>query len=54
MAEKEAIRERVWDELDDSGKARVPFPPQGEDILVRSSRVGTWRSRRCESESGTS
>jgi 5-formyltetrahydrofolate cyclo-ligase len=29
MADKEAIRQRVWDELDDSGEARFPFPPHG-------------------------
>jgi 5-formyltetrahydrofolate cyclo-ligase len=26
---KEAIRERVWDELEESGVARFPFPPHG-------------------------
>lgn len=26
---KEAIRERVWDALEDSGDARFPFPPHG-------------------------
>ncbi|WP_115864805.1 5-formyltetrahydrofolate cyclo-ligase [Halorussus litoreus] len=26
---KEALRERVWDELDESGEARFPFPPHG-------------------------
>jgi len=24
---KEEIRHRVWDELEDSGEARFPFPP---------------------------
>ncbi|QFU82829.1 5-formyltetrahydrofolate cyclo-ligase [Natronorubrum aibiense] len=26
---KEAVRERVWDALEDSGEARFPFPPHG-------------------------
>lgn len=24
---KQAVRERVWDDLEDSGVARFPFPP---------------------------
>ncbi|MFA9415724.1 5-formyltetrahydrofolate cyclo-ligase [Natrinema sp. HArc-T2] len=27
--EKQALRERVWDDLEDSGVARFPFPPHG-------------------------
>ena len=27
--EKQALRERVWDELEDSGEARFPYPPHG-------------------------
>ncbi|MFC7044427.1 5-formyltetrahydrofolate cyclo-ligase [Halobacteriaceae archaeon GCM10025711] len=27
--DKQAVRERVWDELEDSGVARFPFPPHG-------------------------
>lgn len=27
--EKDAVRERVWDDLEDSGEARFPFPPHG-------------------------
>lgn len=27
--EKQALRERVWDELEESGEARFPFPPHG-------------------------
>ncbi|OAQ51233.1 hypothetical protein HTG_17985 [Natrinema mahii] len=27
--EKAAVRERVWDDLEDSGEARFPFPPHG-------------------------
>ena len=27
--DKQEIRERVWDSLDDSGQARFPFPPHG-------------------------
>ncbi len=28
-ADKAAIRERVWDDLEESGEARFPFPPHG-------------------------
>jgi 5-formyltetrahydrofolate cyclo-ligase len=27
--DKEALRERIWDDLEDSGEARFPFPPHG-------------------------
>lgn len=27
--DKQALRERIWDELDESGEARFPFPPHG-------------------------
>jgi 5-formyltetrahydrofolate cyclo-ligase len=27
--DKQALRERVWDDLEDSGTARFPFPPHG-------------------------
>jgi 5-formyltetrahydrofolate cyclo-ligase len=27
--DKQSLRERVWDELEDSGEARFPFPPHG-------------------------
>ncbi|WP_436347934.1 5-formyltetrahydrofolate cyclo-ligase [Natronorubrum sp. FCH18a] len=27
--DKESIRERVWDDLEESGEARFPFPPHG-------------------------
>ncbi|ESS07032.1 MAG: 5-formyltetrahydrofolate cyclo-ligase [uncultured archaeon A07HB70] len=27
--EKQELRERVWDELEESGEARFPFPPRG-------------------------
>ncbi|WP_299234354.1 5-formyltetrahydrofolate cyclo-ligase [Natronomonas sp.] len=29
MSQKEAIRTRVWDRLEEAGLARFPFPPQG-------------------------
>lgn len=29
MTDKQAVRERVWDHLEDSGIARFPFPPHG-------------------------
>ena len=28
-ADKESLRERIWDALEDSGEARFPFPPHG-------------------------
>ncbi|ELY44294.1 5-formyltetrahydrofolate cyclo-ligase [Natronorubrum sulfidifaciens] len=28
-ADKAAVRERLWDDLEDSGEARFPFPPHG-------------------------
>ena len=27
--DKQSLRERIWDELEDSGEARFPFPPHG-------------------------
>ena len=27
--DKQSLRERVWDALEDSGDARFPFPPHG-------------------------
>ncbi|AEH38245.1 5-formyltetrahydrofolate cyclo-ligase [Halopiger xanaduensis] len=27
--DKQALRERIWDELEDGGEARFPFPPHG-------------------------
>jgi 5-formyltetrahydrofolate cyclo-ligase len=27
--DKQALRERIWDELEESGEARFPFPPHG-------------------------
>ncbi len=29
MTDKAELRERIWDELDESGEARFPFPPHG-------------------------
>ncbi len=29
MTAKQALRERIWDTLDESGQARFPFPPHG-------------------------
>ncbi len=27
LMDKQALRERIWDELEDSGEARFPSPP---------------------------
>ncbi|PSP73595.1 5-formyltetrahydrofolate cyclo-ligase, partial [Halobacteriales archaeon QS_3_64_16] len=27
--DKQSLRERVWDELEDAGEARFPYPPHG-------------------------
>ncbi len=42
--DKEAIRERVWNDLDESGVARFPFPPHGripnfEDAATAADRL---------------
>lgn len=48
--EKQELRERVWDELDDSGEARFPFPPHGripnyagaEQAAERLAELDAW------------
>lgn len=50
--DKQAIRERVWDDLEASGVARFPFPPHGripnfagaEDAADRLADTPEWRA----------
>jgi 5-formyltetrahydrofolate cyclo-ligase len=50
--EKQELRERVWDELEESGEARFPFPPRGripnfagaEQAAKRLARTEAWKS----------
>ncbi|ELY99288.1 5-formyltetrahydrofolate cyclo-ligase [Natrialba asiatica] len=49
---KEAVRERVWDDLEDSGVARFPFPPHGRipnfenatDAATRLAAQPEWQA----------
>lgn len=49
--EKQELRERIWDELEESGEARFPFPPHnripnfaGADRAAeRLSEIGDWQ-----------
>jgi 5-formyltetrahydrofolate cyclo-ligase len=49
--DKQALRERVWDDLQDSGAARFPFPPHGRipnfagasEAADRLADTGPWR-----------
>lgn len=49
--EKEELRERIWDELEESGVARFPFPPHGripnfagaDEAAQRLRNVDAWR-----------
>jgi len=51
MSAKENLRERVWDELEDSGEARFPFPPHGripnfagaKEAAERLTERGAWQ-----------
>ncbi|RXK51597.1 5-formyltetrahydrofolate cyclo-ligase [Halorientalis pallida] len=48
---KETLRERVWDDLEESGEARFPFPPHGripnfagaDDAAERLTDTRVWR-----------
>jgi 5-formyltetrahydrofolate cyclo-ligase len=48
--EKQELRERVWDELEESGEARFPFPPRGripnfagaEQAAERLAETDVW------------
>jgi 5-formyltetrahydrofolate cyclo-ligase len=48
--DKQDLRERVWDDLDDSGEARFPFPPHGripnfagaDDAAARLTDTDPW------------
>ncbi|MFC3477284.1 5-formyltetrahydrofolate cyclo-ligase [Halobacterium litoreum] len=52
MPDKQALRERVWDALEDSGEARFPFPPHGRipnfagasDAADRLAETEAWRT----------
>ncbi len=49
--DKQALRERIWDELEDSGEARFPFPPHGripnfagaDEAAERLADLPAWR-----------
>jgi len=49
--EKQALRDRVWDELEDSGEARFPYPPHGripnfagaDDAADRLADTDAWK-----------
>jgi len=51
MPAKEQLRERVWDELEESGDARFPFPPRGripnfagaEQAAERLAETDVWK-----------
>jgi len=50
--DKEAIRQQVWDDLEDSGEARFPFPPHGripnfagaEEAADRLQATDAWNA----------
>jgi 5-formyltetrahydrofolate cyclo-ligase len=50
--DKQALRERVWDTLEDSGAARFPYPPHGripnfvgaDDAAERLAATDEWRA----------
>jgi 5-formyltetrahydrofolate cyclo-ligase len=50
--DKQALRERIWDELEESGEARFPFPPHGRipnfagarDAADRLADTDEWRA----------
>lgn len=52
MTDKQALRERIWDALEESGDARFPFPPHGRipnfagagDAAERLAGLDEWRS----------
>ncbi|NHN49532.1 5-formyltetrahydrofolate cyclo-ligase [Halostella sp. JP-L12] len=50
--DKQSLRERVWDELEESGDARFPFPPHGripnfagaDEAADRLAELDEWRA----------
>lgn len=54
MTDKAALRRRIWDELEESGAARFPFPPHGripnfagaDDAAERLTALEEWRTAR--------
>ncbi|MCF2241466.1 5-formyltetrahydrofolate cyclo-ligase [Halobacterium salinarum] len=51
MTDKHRLRERVWDDLEDSGVARFPFPPHGripnyagaDEAAARLTETDVWQ-----------
>ncbi|MFC7167610.1 5-formyltetrahydrofolate cyclo-ligase [Halospeciosus flavus] len=43
MTDKQAVRERVWDALEDAGEARFPFPPHGRIPNFAGAKVAAER-----------
>lgn len=49
---KQALREEIWDDLDESGVARFPYPPHGripnfagaEDAAARLEQLEVWQN----------
>ena len=49
--DKQELRERVWDELEESGVARFPYPPHGRipnfagasDAAIRLTELAAWQ-----------
>lgn len=52
MTTKQAVRDRIWDHLEDAGIARFPFPPHGRipnfdgasDAAARLADLPEWRT----------
>ncbi|MEF8840188.1 MAG: 5-formyltetrahydrofolate cyclo-ligase [Haloarculaceae archaeon] len=50
--DKQELRERIWDELEESGEARFPYPPHGripnfagaDDAAERLSKLDAWQA----------
>lgn len=50
--DKQDLRERIWDELEESGEARFPYPPHGripnfagvDDAAERLAKVDAWQA----------
>ncbi|WP_440769876.1 5-formyltetrahydrofolate cyclo-ligase [Natronorubrum sp. DTA28] len=50
--DKESVRERIWDDLEESGEARFPFPPHGripnfagaDEAADRLAATPEWKS----------
>lgn len=50
--DKQELRERIWDELEESGEARFPYPPHGripnfagaDDAAERLAKLDAWQA----------